>query len=164
MEKQEQTFRWIVGILQSRRIPFEITGGLAAKAFGSSRTVNDIDIDIAKKDFPRIKGEVLPYIVFGPGQYKDERWSCYLLELDFNGIGIDITALKEVYIRDARTGKWEHRPADLSRAEIKEIYGMSVPVMNKDDLISYKSMLTGEHQKVDIEAILKNDSGTNKKT
>jgi hypothetical protein len=38
--------RWIIGILDRHNIQYQITGGFAAKLYGSSREVNDIDIDI----------------------------------------------------------------------------------------------------------------------
>ena len=37
---------WITNILKKHQIPFQISGGLAAIAYGASRSLADIDIDI----------------------------------------------------------------------------------------------------------------------
>ena len=38
-----QAFRWIVGLLEELAIPFLLVGGLAARAYGASRELADID-------------------------------------------------------------------------------------------------------------------------
>ncbi|HLC94380.1 MAG TPA: hypothetical protein VJH96_02335 [Patescibacteria group bacterium] len=40
----KKAFRWIVGILQTYKIPFQITGGFAARFYGANRPLYDIDI------------------------------------------------------------------------------------------------------------------------
>ena len=45
-EKTVDALRWIVGILEKKNILYQISGGFAAKLYGSSRPLNDIDIDI----------------------------------------------------------------------------------------------------------------------
>ena len=42
----ERAFRWVVGILEDRAIPFLLAGGLAARAAGASRDLADIDFYI----------------------------------------------------------------------------------------------------------------------
>jgi hypothetical protein len=54
-------FQWIVRILETRAIPFAISGGLAAKSYGSLRELNDIDIDIPDDSFCKIVPEVAPH-------------------------------------------------------------------------------------------------------
>lgn len=56
-------------------------------------------------------------------------------------------------ICDARTGEWTEMPTNFSESVWKEIYGINVPVISPEDLIAYKSMLVGEHQKEDIAAV-----------
>lgn len=69
----KKAFRWIVNILKKQKIPFQITGGLAAQVYGSKRRLNDIDIEIPENRFNDILPDVKKYIDFGPAQYIDER-------------------------------------------------------------------------------------------
>ncbi len=149
----EKNFNWIISVLKKHNVRFVITGGLAAKSYGSPRPLNDIDIDIHDKDLYLILEDVKPYITFGPEQYKDERWDLLLMTLNHDGQDIDLSGGDTLKICDARTGKWMNNATNFSNTEEKEIFGLKVPVISKKDLVDYKSMLVGEHQQVDIQAV-----------
>jgi hypothetical protein len=152
MRNSEKTFHWIINILKKHAIPFVITGGLAGKCFGSPRPLNDIDIDIHDKDFDRILEDIKPYIIFGPGRYRNERWDLLLMTLNHEGQEIDISGGDTLHICDARTNKWEFSPTDFSDIEHRTLFDSTVPVISRGDLIAYKSMLQGAHQHIDIHA------------
>lgn len=126
MNNTEEAFHWIIGVLKKHDIPFQITGGLAAKSYGSPRPLND---------------------------FEDERWDILLMTLEYKDQEIDIDGGYGIKICDARTGKWVPVPTDFSRYEEREIFGIKVPVILRQDLAQYKRMLVGEHQKVDIQAV-----------
>ena len=152
MKNPEKTFAWIVGVLNKHQVPFVISGGLAAKSYGSPRPLNDIDIDIHDKDFDLILNDIKTYIVFGPDYYRDERWDLLLATLNHEGQEVDISGGDTLKICDARTSEWKLNKTDFSNVEQREIFGITVPVIFRKDLIEYKSMLAGEHQQVDIQA------------
>lgn len=153
MKNPEKTFQWIIGVLNKHSVPFVVTGGLAGKSYGSLRPLNDIDIDIHDKDFNLIMDDIKPHIVFGPDHYEDKRWDLLLATLNHEGQEIDISGGDTLKICDARTGEWKLNQTDFSNIERREIFGITVPVILRGDLIGYKSMLQGEHQQVDIQAI-----------
>lgn len=65
---------WITDILKKHSVPFQITGGLAARAYGATRPIIDIDIDIPEDKFDIIKNEVSSFITYGPDQFKSKTW------------------------------------------------------------------------------------------
>ena len=152
MKNPEKTFNGLVNIFKKHNIAFVISGGLAGKSYGSIRPLNDIDVDIHDKDFDLILNDIKPYITFGPAQYQDERWDLLLATLNHQGQNVDISGGDSLKICDARTGEWKLVPTDFSSVEQRQLFGTTVPVMSRADLIAYKSMLQGQHQQLDIRA------------
>ena len=155
MKDTAKALAWIVSILRQRQIPFQIPGGLAAKAYGSQRDINDVDIDIPDNRIPDILEVVQPYITYGPTRHRDKKWDCLLLTLNYEGQEIDISGAYSIKIHDDIRDAWIDSPTDFSKAIPMELFGLTVPVMPAEDLAKYKKMLEGEHQKKDIIAIEK---------
>ncbi|MFZ2072173.1 MAG: hypothetical protein WAV10_00610 [Minisyncoccia bacterium] len=153
MKNTEKAFLWIVNILNNKNIPFQISGGFAAKIYGSPRELNDIDIDIPDENFPDIYDGVKQYAIYGPEHYKDAKWDALLMTLNYEGQEIDITGATNGKISNKNKSAWLQYPCDFNKVIYKEVFGITVPVISKEDLISYKRELDGEHQIVDIESI-----------
>lgn len=141
---------WITQILQSNHIPFQITGGLAAIAYGSTRELADIDIDIAEKDFGLIETVVKPYIIYGPQQFKNEKWDLLLMTLNYEGQEIDIGGAYTAKAYDEKQQKWVTLVSDLSTACYQNLFGIALPIVNKHDLIAYKKVLSRPVDLLDI--------------
>jgi len=71
MKKTREALHWIVGILRKHKVPFQISGGFAAKLYGATRPLNDIDIDIPDKCLVDVVSDVKKYIIYGPDHYHD---------------------------------------------------------------------------------------------
>lgn len=142
-------FHFIIDILEKHRIPYKISGGLAARAYGSTRELADIDIDVPDECLPIIAKEVEHYIVFGPARYQDENWNLNLITLNYHGQDIDISG-NSAQIYNQQTGSWEEHASDLAVFEWKELFGRRVPVESKQCLINYKTKLG---RPVDIEDV-----------
>jgi len=149
LKNTEDAFKWMVEIIGKHKIPFQITGGLAARIYGSSRPLADIDIEIPKNKFKYILEEVKDYIKFGPKIFKDDNWDLYLMTLDYAGQEIDICDSNSK-IKDYMTEKWIENRVDFSRVVIQDIFGLRTPVVPIEDLIRYKKILKRE---VDVEDI-----------
>ena len=153
MKDTEKAFIWIVSMLNNKKTPFQISGGFAAKIYGSLRELNDIDIDIPDENFHDIYDEVKQYIIYGPENYKDEKRDALLMTLNYEGQDIDITGATNGKISNKDRSAWLKYPCDFNKVTYKEVFEITVPVIQKEDLINYKRELDGEHQLIDIEAI-----------
>lgn len=154
--KTENAFHWIVNILKQHRVPFAITGGLAARVYGATRPLNDIDIDIPDANFGSIIDDVKEYIVEGPTQMTgedDDWWKGKLLTLNYKGQLIDITGAESLEVRDSVNNTSFPCGADFSKTVEREIFGVMAPVISKEELIAYKKLLAvgWPHQKSDVE-------------
>jgi hypothetical protein len=151
---QRESLQWIISILEKHNIPFQISGGLAAKIYGSTRPLNDIDIDIPQDRIADILDDVKEYVTYGPIQHKDEKWDVYLMALERNGQEFDISAADNAKVYDDKQNIWISIPTDPSQENWVEYSGMKLPVMPKEELVAYKVYLNGDHQAVDIAAVL----------
>src|SRR5262245_7462066 len=115
---------WITNILRKHNIPFQITGGLAARVYGGTRNIEDIDIDIRENTFDLFKNEVAEFIIFGPENFKSEKWNLLLMTLNYQGQDIDLGGAYQTQIFNASTKKWEALHEDLSKAKIKDVLGL----------------------------------------
>ncbi len=68
----KEAFCWIIDLLKKHKIPFQISGGLAARVYGASRKLADIDIDLSEKYFRILIPDISDYIKACPNRYKDK--------------------------------------------------------------------------------------------
>jgi len=153
IDKTQVALLWIIDILNKKGIPFQISGGFAAKIYGSPRPLNDIDIDIPDSYFPNIYEDVKPYITYGPDYYKDPKFNNLLITLNYNGQEIDISGATNGRMSNREKTAWLLYPCDFNKVTYQEVFGITVPVIPREDLIAYKRELDGDHQIVDIESI-----------
>ena len=151
----QEALIWITDILKKHHVLFQITGGLAARAYGATRPIADIDIDIPEDKFDLIKNDLAGFITFGPGQYKSKTWDLLLLTLNYHGQVIDLSGAYCTKIFNGKTGLWQKISADLSEAPLKDIFGLQLPVIPLDILITYKKALAREVDIIDIREIAK---------
>ncbi len=157
-DKTLSALKWIVSILDKHNIPYRIGGGLAAHVYGSSRTVNDIDISLSGKYFPVIISETKDYITSGPKHYLNEKWDCDTLSLNYQGQEIDITDIETLRMSSKDCTSWfqtkdEFRKFDTITTEVE---GIKISLIDPRDLVAYKKELVDkdhQYQKTDVEAI-----------
>ena len=152
-ERVTRALAWLIPLLQREQIPYQISGGLAAKLYGSPRDVNDIDIDIPDEALPRVAALAQPFIIYGPAHYTDERWDLQMMTLNYYGQDIDVCGCHHTRICDATTSIWTDWPTDLAQTECVAVGDLQLCIIPKRMLASYKKMLVGAHQQVDIAAV-----------
>lgn len=155
MRNIEAALEWIVKILEERKMPFQIDGGLAAKIYGSDRPLADIDIIVHNKDIELLALILKDYIKFGPEKFHDDNWDLLLLmTLEYMDQLIDISGAEEAKIFDKNTSDWVAIETDFDKPEIRELFGMHLPVIPKEQLVREKSKLLRPVDIEDIKAII----------
>ena len=149
-KNSEKAFHWIIEILNRHNVPFIVLGGLAARAYGSTRELNDIDLVIHRNDFEKILPEVEDYLIFGPQMSKDEETEGYSMELEYEGQDIDIGAEEDCRIFNKKTREWDVLKTNFD-ADMKEVFGITVPLMKKESIIAEKMMFDRTVDREDIE-------------
>ncbi|TSC85895.1 MAG: hypothetical protein G01um10148_803 [Parcubacteria group bacterium Gr01-1014_8] len=152
-DKTINALRWILEILHRNEVEYQITGGLAAKIYGSPRPLNDIDIDLSGKSFPTIVPEISEYITFGPARFKDGKWDMDMISLNYQGQEMDLSGIdNDPRISNKPRTEWIPYLSDISKKLKLDHEGMDVWVMHPRALAAYKKELDGDHQSMDIAA------------
>jgi len=153
-ETQKQVLSFLANTLLENNIEFQITGGLAAIAYGAKRPLYDIDIDIYKVDVERIREIFQKYIVEdwnneleGP----EDHFDIWMMKLNIDGVLVDISQLEESRVRPAG-GEWVSLSA-VMKVENHEVEGIQVPVQNKEELIAYKRLVARDTDLEDVRQI-----------
>jgi hypothetical protein len=147
---------WITDILKAHQIPFQITGGLAARAYGATRPIADIDIDMPEEKFDLVKNDVIDFITYGPGHFKSDKWDLLLMTLNYQGQVIDLSGAYHTKIFNEKTHLWVELSEDLSKVETKNVFGLPMPVIPKNILIAYKNALSRKEDIMDVKEIENN--------
>jgi len=156
----EGAFKWIVKLLKKHEVPFQISGGFAARLYGSMRELADIDIGIPDKSFEKILPDVNEYLIYGPKHYRDDEWDLKLMTLKYKNQKIDIAGRDTIKIFDKINNAWIPAHRDLSISENQEVYEITVPVIPKSALIAYKKKIGREVDILDVKAMEEYSAGT----
>lgn len=142
--------KWITGLLNDLKIPYQIVGGLAAKCYGSGRPLRDIDLYVPAEAVSILKQEVNDYIESGPEHYKDENWDLIFMKLRYNNQQIEIGDADNTRYFNSRSGEWIKEEINFSESTRMEYNGIMLSLMPKQKLIDYKKRLNRKVDRMDI--------------
>lgn len=145
--------KWITDILNRLEIPYQIVGGLAAKCYGSSRPLYDIDFYIPSKGISKLEEELTEYIEFGPERHKDEKWDLVFMKLKYDSQQIEFGDAGNAQYFDSHSQQWIKEEINFSDSTILEFEGIKLPVMPKEALVTYKQRLNRRVDRIDIKEI-----------
>jgi hypothetical protein len=149
---------WLVDLLRSRSIPFQAVGGLAARAYGATRSLNDIDIFMPMRRIGEVEPDLTPFLTRPPLPHRDDSWNLTFAQLVYAEQKIEIAGVEGARYRDRASGAWVPQHIDFTRSHWVQLYGVSVPVMPREDLIEYKQRLNREVDRLDLAQIAGNSA------
>lgn len=147
--------QWIVTLLKDRHIPFVICGGLAAHGYGAKRELNDIDLFVPGEHFSSVVQAGHTYISKAATHYCEEGWDLTYVQFKYEGVKVEVGNAQGAQIFDAAHQAWVPLPVDFSRTQTVRLLGLKLPLMLKEDLIEYKSLLSRPVDLDDIQAMQK---------
>jgi hypothetical protein len=149
----EAALRWIADILNARNVPFQIVGGLAARAYGATRQINDIDLYAPASELRSVLELIAPFVTRPLAHYHDQHWDLVFMRLEYGGQPIEIAVGDDAKYRDSRLGEWHDAAVDYAASERLNVLGVDVPVIPRHQLLSYKRRLDRAIDRVDVEEI-----------
>lgn len=143
---------WIVGVISRHNVPYQVSGGLAARAYGAQRELADIDIYIPFDTAADVLKDVQPHVVRGPEHFVSDCWDITFVELDYKGQAIELTdSSSNPRVFNSAEHRWLAQRINYDASTPVEVLGTTVAVMPKDELIRYKQALARDTDLADIE-------------
>ena len=155
VRRTKEALFWIIKILKKHNIHYQITGGFAAKIYGSKRSLADIDIEIHDRDMKKVLPHVKNYILKGPLRHKDKQFNTYGLFLRYKNQRIDVCGSDTQKLFNKKFSKWEKEKINLKKAIRKKVYGIPVKVVSLKNLIDYKKRISRKVDRIDVKNLTK---------
>lgn len=151
-----EALKWITNLLTEKRIPFVVCGGLAAIGYGSTRPLNDIDLFVPGEKFQEVVRAAEKYISKPPKHYTEEGWDLEYVQFIYHGTKVEVGNDDGVKVYSSKLKK--SFPLQISFTDINyvEVLGIIIPLMQANDLITYKRVLNRPVDQEDIKAIQAN--------
>ncbi len=147
------TLRWIANLLAELGVPYQVVGGLAARAYGASRPLADIDLYVPDAALDRIASAAASHLTLLPSYHRTAQWDLTFMKVHHGGWQIEIAGADSARVRNHRAGAWDSANIRFDVGEMHEIEGIPLPVMPKSQLIEYKQGLDRDVDRQDLNEI-----------
>ena len=151
---QSAALGWITRLLCARRIPFQVVGGLAARAYGATRQLVDLDFYVPTAHLAEISAAVrmdpAARVVREAEPYLDASWDLRYLAVEYQGQRIELGGADEARYFDRCAGVWREAAIDWTSSEVRRVCGLALPVMPRAQLVAYKRALDRAVDQLDL--------------
>ena len=131
-------------------MPYLITGGLAARAYGSTRPLADIDIYVPDDRLAEMEPDLSGHILKPLHNRRSAFWNVTYIVVEYLGQQIELISSRDIHFLDTKEIVWIKQKVNFSRFESIMILGRKAGIMDRRDLLDYKSSLS---RLVDLEDI-----------
>ncbi len=161
VESVLSALNFIIPVLERYGFRWVVTGGFATYVYGVDRPLTDIDIDVDLSvhdpEFQRFIEEMKPYMTQPLLHFVDQYYDDYSVELTIAGVVIDICPMREMNIKNNRTGEmvWIYKDG-FPLTELVNFHGMRLSLLAKSLLIRDKTtLMRDEFDQRDIDGLKK---------
>lgn len=148
-----EALRWIGEVFVRTGAQYQVVGGLAARAYGATRPLVDLDFYVSARDLPRVLESVGDSCVWGPEHLTDENWDLTFAKLEKHGVQIELADAEGARFYSSSAGRWLDQDIVFHDSRKRVILGVEIEVMPKDQLVEYKRALDRPVDRLDLSEI-----------
>jgi hypothetical protein len=141
MNDDGQALGWIVEVWRRGDVLLQAVGGLAARAYGATRPLADLDFYVPPSRLDDVADETAALVLRPPSPCRDERWDLTFMKLDYDGRLIEIGGADGARYFDRQAGLWREAGIRFDVSVGRTIFGIRLPVMPLEQFIEYKKRL-----------------------
>lgn len=154
MAKSQDALAWVVEVFNRTHVLYQVVGGLAARAYGATRPLIDLDFYIPLREvWPMLLPEVSRFVTWGPAHYRNAHWDITFVKLTYAGQAIEFGDSTDAFFFDPVSKEWTRQVITYEQSEWREVLGVQVPVMPRLELIQYKQRLGRPVDLLDLQEI-----------
>lgn len=143
-----------MGVLERHGVPYQVVGGLAARAYGATRPIVDVDLYVPFDRAEAALEEIRPHVVWGPKHHAGDEWDLTFLKADYGGQRVELgDSSSEPKFFDQHAGHWVPQCVDYEAGVRIELLGVRAWVMPEEELVRYKLVLGREVDLADVAQI-----------
>lgn len=153
MSSPARALAWIVELLRDLDVPFQVVGGLAARAYGADRPLVDLDFYVPSDRLGDVAAAASPHVVRAPAHHVDDDWDITFMALEHDGCRIELGGADDARYFDRQQARWVDVDIDYAAAVEREVCGLTLPIMPLAELIAYKRVLDRTVDRQDLAQI-----------
>lgn len=131
-------------------LPAQAVGGLAARAWGGTRDLVDLDFYVPERSLEDVAAAAPANVRRAPGRAVGPHWDVEVLVLDVAGCRVELGGAETARLRGSGEAPWQDARVDLAASVVRPVLGVPVPVMPLADLAAYKAVLGRAVDLVDL--------------
>jgi hypothetical protein len=149
-----EALRWISDLMGRIGVPFQAVGGLAARAYGATRPLVDLDFYVPTSRLVDVAALAGALVVRTPTPYADDHWDLTFMKIQYGDWMIELGGADEARYFDQLARCWREADIRFHRSVPRVMCGVSVPVMPLDQLVAYKRRLDRAVDQEDVAQLL----------
>jgi len=152
-DRAAEAMAWLADLFRDQDVRYAAAGGLAARAWGATRPLVDLDFYVHGEDLDRIETDLAPYVVRPLTGIRNDHWDLSFMRLEYSGIPLELSVAEGARYREAATGEWHDACPTFSACPERELLGVKLRIMDRDDLVEYKRRVDRAVDRADVAAI-----------
>ena len=129
------TLRWLCGVLDREKIPFQVVGDIAMLLEGASSAVNTVELFVRADSLPQLMRLVQDRITEYPWRRRDEQWDLIMMELINEDVLVAIGISDGARTRVNTSAEWQDVTIDFQASKVVFFEGLKIPIASDAELV-----------------------------
>lgn len=135
------TLRWLCGVLDREKIPFQVVGDIAMLLEGASSAVNTVELFVRADSLPQLMRLVQDRITEYPWRRRNEQWDLIMMELINEDVLVSIGISDGARTRIDTSAEWQDVMINFQASKVVLLEGLKIPIGSDAELV-FRSRLS----------------------
>ena len=129
------TLRWLCGVLDREKIPFQVVGDIAMLLEGASSAVNTVELFVSADSLPQLMRLAQDRITEYPWRRRDEQWDLIMMELINEDVLVAIGISDGALTRVNTSAEWQDFTIDFQASKVVFFECLKIQIASDEELV-----------------------------